>query len=139
MFKPLSRRTMLQGMGVTMALPWLETMTGSLHAGEKLTAPPLRAAFLFKPNGVRPDYWTPKGDTYEPNTPYLKPFAHLKDDFILLENLYNKKTAGRNGHWPKPRHRAGTLSGFQTAAQFWPSGSTVHHLQREIRQSLCRP
>ena len=95
MFKPISRRTVLRGAGgagVAMALPWLEMMTGSVEAGEKLSKPPLRAAFLFKPNGVHPTSWSPtgKGEKYDANTPYLKPIAHLKDDFILLENLWNK-------------------------------------------------
>jgi hypothetical protein len=31
----------------------------------------------------------------------LKPLAPLKQDFLLLENLWNKNTIGRNGHWPK--------------------------------------
>ena len=34
-------------------------------------------------------------------TPHLKPLEGLKNDFILLENLWNKNTVGRNGHWPK--------------------------------------
>jgi hypothetical protein len=51
---------------------------------------------------VRPDHWTPPGDgeDYE-ITPHLKPLAGLKNDFILLENLWNKNAVGRNGHWPK--------------------------------------
>ena len=59
-------------------------------------------AFLFMPNGVRPDYWTPAGDgeDYE-FTPHLKPLESLKSEFLLLENLWNKNTVGRNGHWPK--------------------------------------
>ena len=34
-------------------------------------------------------------------TPHLKPLESLKNDFMLLENLWNKNTVGRNGHWPK--------------------------------------
>jgi hypothetical protein len=54
------------------------------------------------PNGVRPDYWTPPGDgeNYE-FTPHLKPLESLKSEFLLIENLWNKNTVGRNGHWPK--------------------------------------
>ncbi len=97
MFKPISRRTLLRGTGVALSLPWLELM-----AADKLAEPPLRAAFLFMPNGVRPDYWTPagEGEQYE-ITPHLKPLERFKDDFLLLENLWNKNSVGRNGHWPK--------------------------------------
>src|SRR6266571_823557 len=105
MFKPISRRTLLRGMGAAMSLPWLETMSSAAPAatgGLKLSEPPLRMAFMFMPNGVRPDYWTPAGDgeDYE-CTPHLKPLESLKSEFILLENLWHKNTVGRNGHWPK--------------------------------------
>lgn len=99
MRKPISRRTMLRSLGVTLSLPWLESVS---VAGETLAAPPLRVAFLFMPNGVRPDYWTPAGDgeQYE-FTPHLKPLEKVKSEFLLLENLWHKNTSGRNGHWPK--------------------------------------
>ncbi len=99
----LSRRTLLRGAGAALALPWLDAMVPAIPAAAgRLDAPPLRAAFLFMPNGVRPDHWTPAGDgeQYE-LTPMLKPLARVKDEFLLLENLWNKNTVGRNGHWPK--------------------------------------
>jgi hypothetical protein len=103
MFKPISRRTLLRGAGATLALPWLETMSRAADTTPtNLTEPPLRMAFMFLPNGTRPDHWTPAGDgeSYE-ITPHLKPLEGLQNDFILLENLWNKNTVGRNGHWPK--------------------------------------
>ena len=103
-FKRISRRTLLRGTGAALALPWLETMGAAAPAKATggLSEPPLRMAFMFLPNGVRPDHWTPAGDaeSYE-ITPHLKPLEGLKNDFILLENLWNKNTVGRNGHWPK--------------------------------------
>lgn len=86
-----------------MSLPWLESMAAAAPAtGGQLSEPPLRIAFLFMPNGVRPDHWTPAGDgeDYE-FTPHLKPLESLKSEFLLLENLWHKNTVGRNGHWPK--------------------------------------
>jgi Protein of unknown function (DUF1552) len=102
MFRPISRRTLLRGAGAALALPWLETMSRAAPDRERLSEPPLRMMFLFMPNGVRPEHWTPPGDgeDYE-ITPHLKPLEGLKNDFILLENLWNKNTIGRNGHWPK--------------------------------------
>ena len=100
MQKKIARRTLLKGAGVALALPWLESVS---HAGEeRLSEPPLRMAFLFMPNGVRPELWTPPGDgeDYE-ITHHLKPLAPFKNDFLLLENLWNKNSVGRNGHWPK--------------------------------------
>jgi hypothetical protein len=79
----------------------METMSAPTAPGQ-LAEPPLRVAFMFMPNGVRPSHWTPKGngEDYE-ITPYLKPLEAFKDDFLLLETLWNKKSVGRNGHWPK--------------------------------------
>jgi Protein of unknown function (DUF1552) len=104
MSKPISRRTWLRGAGAAISLPWLESISAGAPAtgGQKLSEPPLRMAFMFMPNGVRPDYWTPAGDgeDYE-FTPHLTPLEPLKKDFLLLENLWHKNTIGRNGHWPK--------------------------------------
>jgi hypothetical protein len=104
MFKPISRRALLRGAGAAMSLPWLEAMSSAAPTGgaQNLSEPPLRMAFIFMPNGVRPDYWTPPGDaeSYE-ISPHLKPLESLQSEFILLENLWHKNTLGRNGHWPK--------------------------------------
>jgi hypothetical protein len=103
MFRAISRRTLLRGAGAALALPWLETMAKAApDSAERLSEPPLRMMFMFMPNGVRPEHWVPHGDgdDYE-ITPHLKPLESLKGDFLLLENLWNKNTIGRNGHWPK--------------------------------------
>ncbi len=104
MRKNISRRTILRGAGVSLALPWLESIASgsTVKAGERLSEPPLRMGFMFMPNGVRPNHWTPPGDgeDYE-ITPHLKPLEPFKSDFLLLENLWNQNSIGRNGHWPK--------------------------------------
>ena len=61
MSRRISRRTLLRGAGAAVSLPWLESVASATSAGQ-LPEPPLRAVFLFMPNGVRPDYWTPPGD-----------------------------------------------------------------------------
>ena len=105
MFRPISRRTLLRGAGAALSLPWLEVMSkGAASSSDplKLSEPPLRMAFMFMPNGVRPELWTPPGDAEDYEiTKHLEPLAPFKKDFILLENLWNKNTVGRNGHWPK--------------------------------------
>ncbi len=86
-----------------MALPWLESMSSAAESREdRLPEPPLRMAFMFMPNGVRPEQWTPPGDAEDYEiTHHLKPLAPFKQDFLVLENLWNKNSVGRNGHWPK--------------------------------------
>ncbi|MFG0258719.1 MAG: DUF1552 domain-containing protein, partial [Phycisphaerales bacterium JB041] len=68
----LSRRAALRGLGVTMALPWLEAMGGVssiAHAAGRVggsagaaAGAPLRTAFIFTPNGVNYPHWLPKGE-----------------------------------------------------------------------------
>jgi len=93
----------LRGTGAALSLPLLEVMSPAARAASnRLTEPPLRLAYLFMPNGVRPDYWTPPGDGEDFElTPHLQPVAAFRNDFLLLENLWHKNTVGRNGHWPK--------------------------------------
>jgi len=98
--KRIARRTVLKGAGVALTLPWLESVASASE--ERLTEPPLRMAFLFLPNGVRPNHWTPAGDGEQLEiAAHLKPVAEFKNDFMLIENLWNKNSIGRNGHWPK--------------------------------------
>ena len=56
--KRLSRRAMLQGMGTAIALPFLDAMSPAFAA----SAPsPTRMAFLYVPNGIVMNEWTPQG------------------------------------------------------------------------------
>ena len=60
---PMSRRALLRGMGVAVALPWLEIMGPSQAWGAdtpKAKAAPNRMAFIYVPNGKNMVDWTPK-------------------------------------------------------------------------------
>ena len=98
-----TRRNVLRGIGATLALPWMESISAAGPVkGNRLAEPPLRSAFMFFPNGVVPENWMPPGeDEAWETTPMLKPLHHLKSEFLLLENLWHEQTVGRNGHWPK--------------------------------------
>lgn len=126
-----SRRNILRGLGVALATPWLESGVFAATGGvERLKEPPLRLACLFMPNGVRPEHWTPEGDgeKYE-ITPHLKPLEAFQDDFLLLENLWNKNTVGRNGHWPKvPAWLSGGFVERTTGGDLDSGGTTVDQL-----------
>ena len=103
MRQALSRRTILRSAGVSLALPWLEALAPAAAGGpSKLAEPPLRLAFLFMPCGVNPAKWFPQGagEDYA-ITEHLEALAPLKNEFLLLENLWNSNAVGRNGHWAK--------------------------------------
>ncbi len=93
---------MLRGCGAALALPLMEAMVPLAKAGQPLSKPPLRSAFFFMPNGVNERRWRPAGVGEKfVLSPTLECLRNVKDQIILLENLTNQRTAGRNGHWPK--------------------------------------
>ena len=114
----LSRRTMLRGIGATLALPWLEAM-GPLTSWAGNTtlseAAPNRMAFVYVPNGINMADWKPKteGELGELQAT-LQPLAAHKRDFSILTGLTADK-ARANGDGGGDHARA--LSAFLTGAQ----------------------
>ncbi|MFQ3652402.1 MAG: DUF1552 domain-containing protein, partial [Gemmataceae bacterium] len=115
---PISRRTVLKGLGATIALPWLEAM-GPMVAwaapakGE--TPAPNRMAFLYVPNGKNMVDWTPKkeGADFE-LTPILKPLANVKEYLTVLTGLTaDKARANGDGGGDHARALAAFLTGCQ--------------------------
>ncbi|WP_149496792.1 DUF1552 domain-containing protein [Roseiconus lacunae] len=104
---PLSRRTLLRGTGMALALPWLEAMMPSARAEAKASEEqpgdsPKRMAALFVPNGVRQDQWTPEGEGADFKlSPTLQPLASLKDKITVLSNLWNQASNVGDGHYVK--------------------------------------
>lgn len=98
---PISRRTLLQGAGVTLGLPWLEAM-GAPVAKTSANRPPVRMAMLYMPNGVNTKMWTPagQGKSFE-LSPTLQPLADLKDQTLVLSNLWNQAANTGDGHYVK--------------------------------------
>lgn len=99
----ISRRRMLQGLGASIALPFFEAMGNPLVSSPYHNAP-IRNAFLFMPNGVHPDQWTPTklGSNYE-LTRQLNPIGSLKNKVSVLGNLHNERAIfqGSDGHYAK--------------------------------------
>jgi hypothetical protein len=85
----LPRRTMLRGLGATLALPLLESMVPALTAQSRTAAAPTRRfGAIFVPMGERPSHWTPAttGAGFE-LTPILKPLEPFRDSMIVVSNL----------------------------------------------------
>jgi hypothetical protein len=99
----ISRRTVLRGAGVTLGLPWLEAMMparASASAGPERN--PIRMAVLYMPNGVNTSLWYPEGRGRDFTlSGSLEPLAGLKDDVVVLSNLWNAATKGGDGHYVK--------------------------------------
>lgn len=99
----INRRTLLRGMGAALALPWLEAMAPvNAVASTGANQAPVRMAFLFMPNGVHPDMWTPEGEGRNFSlSPTLQPLKHFQDDLLVLTNLWNEGSKGGDGHYVK--------------------------------------
>jgi len=99
----ISRRRMLKGLGACIALPFLEAMAFQ-GSGYNARRAPVRNAFLYMPNGVHPDHWTPKsvGRNFE-LTRQLMPLKDYKDDIQVLSELMNHNSIfkGADGHYAK--------------------------------------
>src|SRR5262245_35907418 len=106
----MPRRTFLRGMGVTIALPLLDSMVPALSAAPASTP---RFSFLYIANGVIQDQWTPKttGADYE-LTPILAPLAAHKSAINVVSGLAHLQadTFG-DGTGDHPRASAAWLTG----------------------------
>jgi hypothetical protein len=102
-FRPLSRRTVLKGLGVSIALPLLETMRPLVaRAGAAQAAAgafPNRMVFVYFPNGVMMNAWKPTGEGSEFElSRTLKAFEQFKDNMLVLANLSDNKARGGGAH-----------------------------------------
>jgi hypothetical protein len=87
--KALNRRTILRGMGATLALPLLDSMIPALSALSKTAGKPImRFGAVYVPMGIIMENWTPKitGNGFE-ITPILQPLSAFRDRLTLLSGL----------------------------------------------------
>ena len=96
--KSLSRRTLLRGAGVALALPWLDAMRPAF-AADKESTPPKRFAWIYVPNGVVKDAWHPTqvGADWE-MTPSLQPLAAFRKDLNVFTGLDREFRGGTGVH-----------------------------------------
>ncbi len=112
--RQLSRRTLLRGVGVALALPCLDLMKPAVAAmAENGTTAPTRLAWVFFPNGTNAERWFPKGKgTDWELSPSLEPLAECKADFNVLKGLaqVNAQSLG-DGPGDHARSAAAFLTG----------------------------
>ena len=85
----LPRRTVLRGLGATLALPLLDAMVPALTPTVRTAAAPtLRFGAVFVPMGERPSHWTPAttGAGFE-FSPILKPLEPFRDAVTVVSGL----------------------------------------------------
>ncbi len=97
----ISRRAVLRGAGVAVALPWLE----SLPAFGDPTAPavfPKRFGVMFMGNGINENYWSAEGSGADMKlSKTLSPLEPLKHKINVIDGLFNKAATGHGIHPPQ--------------------------------------
>jgi len=96
MLQPLSRRTFLRGVGVTMALPWLESLRVWGHEVKSTAAgasqPPVRMVCLFAGNGFHSKEWRASGEGKQMELgKVLEPLLPHREKILFLRGLYNQE------------------------------------------------
>jgi hypothetical protein len=97
--KAIPRRTVLRGLGATLALPLLDGMIPALTAQARTAAAPInRFGVMYVVNGMIMESWTPvaEGAGYE-LTPTLAALAPHRDRFSVLSGLACVPSPGRPG------------------------------------------
>src|SRR5260370_31635361 len=92
----LTRRAFLRGLGVTMALPWLESFSvwGDEPAKGQASTAPVRLAGLFAGNGFHGKEWRAQGEGRNLDLGKgLHPLGLVKANPPVLAGLYNAGAA----------------------------------------------
>src|SRR5690606_24987885 len=102
----LSRRTMLRGLGVTMALPWLESLRvwgdepePGRSAADRGSQAPTRLAILFAGCGFHSHEWWARGNGPSMELGrVLHPLLDFRDRMVFIRGLYNAEALKGNIH-----------------------------------------
>ncbi len=138
----ISRRTVLRGAGVTMALPWLESLPvwGFDPANTEATEDyPKRFAVQFMACGVHPDHWWAKGrDQAMELSSCLAPLEPHKAKLNVVQGLFNKNATGVGIH---PGQTGNILSGasLQKGAELRGGISVDQVLANHLGQDTAQP
>jgi hypothetical protein len=110
--KSLPRRTVLRGLGATLALPFLEAMLPAIsRQGQAAAKPAHRFLTFYVPNGMAMEYWSPKGEgsAFE-LSPILEPLAPFRNQMLVLSGIrasWNYIHAGASGSFLTGTTRGG--------------------------------
>lgn len=109
--KPLPRRTVLRGLGATVALPLLDAMFPTFAVRARAAGAAHRFLAFYVPNGMAMEYWTPKGEgTAFELSPILEPLAAYRNQMLVLSGIktsWNYIHAGASGSFLTGTTRGG--------------------------------
>src|SRR3954447_12540197 len=98
----LTRRTFLRGIGVTMALPWFESLPvwgDEPSGGKRSSEAPVRLAVLFSGNGFHTKEWWAKGEGKNMELgKVLAPLQDFREKLLFIRGLFNAEALKGNIH-----------------------------------------
>jgi Protein of unknown function (DUF1552) len=117
-----SRRTFLRGVGVTIALPWMESLAvwgDQTQAARAASQAPVRLAVMFSGNGFHSREWWAKGSGSQMQLgKVLAPLADFREKMVFIRGLFNAEALKGNIH---SSQTGNLLSGAPLA-----SGGEIH-------------
>jgi hypothetical protein len=129
--KAIPRRAFLKGAGCTLALPLLDAMTPAFAAVGETARSSGRLAFVYVPNGMIMDKWTPakEGASFD-LPPILEPLAAFRDRFAVLSGFAHKSAQRAPGEGGGDHPRAGSayLTGVHPKARTGIRGISVDQI-----------
>jgi hypothetical protein len=139
----LPRRTILKGIGASLALPFLDAMIPALSATAQTAKPVRRLGFVFFPMGMNPAQWTPAGVGKLELSPSLSALAPHVDYVTVLTNLQLKPAHPSGGGGNHATSNSAFLSAApakRTEGNDYQLGITVDQVAaREISRDTPLP
>ena len=139
--KHLSRRTFLNGIGVTLALPLLESMVPATALGQVAQARRTRLGAIYFPHGAIMPKWTPAKAGALELSEILQPLAPFQKQLNVISGLEHKQAYGSGATANHNRSAASFLSGMHAKTGAEPSlGVTMDQIAaRTIGQGTPLP
>ena len=97
-----SRRTFLHGLGVSMALPWMESLRvwgDETNSSKVASQAPIRLCVTFSGNGFHSKEWWAKGEGRNMELgQVLQPLADFREKLVFVRGLYHEEARKGNIH-----------------------------------------
>ena len=137
--RPITRRAVLQGAGVALSLPFLQSLPTARGENPLQETTPRRLAVLFMGNGINPSHWWAKNSNGSMELgKSLSPLEALKSKVNVISGLFNKQATGVGIH---PGQTGNILSGasLQKGAVLKGGISVDQVLAKHFEEETAQP
>lgn len=139
--KALPRRTLLRGMGATVALPLLDAMVPAMTAAAATPARPVRRlGYIFIPMGSDINRWTPPGNhSLTELSPILRPLGRHKDYVTVVTNMELKNAYPGTHATSNSSYLSCAKAKFTESSDYYLGTTADQIAAREIGQDTRLP